>query len=238
MVNVVLLLSALQSTFAAYLPDGDFGYPLLAPRFDESVCKRDVAVWHLRPGDGETIEAARSNDAIPKRTTSLSCPRSQLLKTRELASADGNVFNAVCRRQINGKKPRAQVVKLDVPINGNVQSINTPGTSGRVEMHADSYWVQDPNNPELREEEMAFHIVNRRRCPIAIEFDPPLRLVSNRRNDPGNSVAHVELQATPEERWHQGAFQCEVSDVQRIAQLAIAVRLVIEAFSWCGGPSN
>lgn len=233
--NVVLLLSALQSTFAAYLPDGDFDHLLLAPRFDESECKRDVAVWHLRPGAEDIIKAARSNDDSTVRTALLSCPKSQPVTARDPDKQPGkNIFNRICQREITGQRPRAHVVDLTVPIDGNVQSINTPGQSGRVELHADTYSVQDPSDPERRTQEMSFYIVNRSQCPIGIEFSTELRYVSNRRNDPNNMVANRDIPATPRRNWFQGANNCEIDGIQLIAQTVIAVRLIIEAFGYCG----
>ncbi|CAK1363179.1 hypothetical protein CB0940_04710 [Cercospora beticola] len=233
-INMILLLSALQSTFAAYLDHQDSGYPLLAPRFDENACKRDVAVWHLN--SKHTNEAAESRDGSTLRTTLLSCLKPQLLSTRALAKNPGkNIFNKICQREITGRSQvRNHVVDVAVPINGNVQSINTPGDSGRVELHADTYTVVDPGDPELQREEMSFYIVNRSQCPIGIEFSTELRYVSNRRNDPNNMVANRDIPATPRRNWFQGANNCEIDGIQVVTNVAIAVRLIIEAFGYCG----
>lgn len=166
---------------------------------------------------------------VPATLTTTTCRTPSLVK-RQRQTLE-NVFNLICKREIDGKKlTKVRHVDVMVPVGGSAQSVATPG-DGRVELHADEYEHNFGNGDERRE--LSITVVNRSQCPLYIEWLTRLRLFPRRRGDPGNELAPRSLDATPRRNWVEGANACEIDDLEPSPHVALAVRLIITAFGYC-----
>lgn len=223
-----LLSSKLVKTYAIPLLENN-QYESLQPRADtilaECSVKTDTAVWYGNQ-EYEMMAAFSLEEAVP---ITSQCRESSLLKRQH--QLQGNKFNMTCKPEMQSKKTyKVTHVDVMVPVNGQIQSVATPG-GGKVEMQADNY--EDRDNSGRTTDLLRVTVRNRSQCPIRLEWLTHVRIFSNRRNDPDNMLAARSLDPTPLREWTTNPNGCELSNLERVAQVAIAVRLIITAFGYC-----
>lgn len=182
----------------------------------------EPTVWYLYPEvEGKVAFVSQEPDTGICRTPSFLTKRQRQLTQ--------NIFNKICKREITGKKVTRGITRdIQVPVDGAIQSVPMPG-GGRVEMQADSV-EHELENGETRNE-LAVTVRNRSQCPLRLEWLTNLRLFNVRRGDPGNNLAPRELDATPLRQWQDNPNGCEIGGLQPTDHVAIAVRLIITAFT-------
>lgn len=189
--------------------------------------KTDTAIWHTNP------DLKRDDLALEMPTTITTTCRNRSLSKR-LGPPNRNVFNAICKRELDGKKmTRVRSIDVRVPVNGDVRSVATPG-GGSVELFAeqDLEHVGPPGAPVLRDA-LRVTVINRSQCPIYIEWLTRLRIFSPRTGHPGDVLEARSLDPTPRRDWMSSANECEIGGLEPTSQVAIAVRLLVTAFGLC-----
>lgn len=231
----LLLLLFLGQTYGLYAREA-FPKDQATQQCSEAT-ETETLFWRTVP------DPAIKNDEAPDIpiTVTRSCKDSSLLHKRSLAKRQRqpkgkNVFNAICQRELTGRRPRQiRTTDLELLINDpRVTHVPTPD-GGEVVLWVDQerFFVDFPESLDMRHE-MDINIVNRSGCRVLIEWLTRLHIWPGHSTmGASTSLQNRELEPTQRQNWEtMEANECVISGLMPVFDAVnIGVRLIISAFT-------
>lgn len=171
-------------------------------------------------------------------TITRTCRKRSLVK-RQRQPKGKNVFNAICQRELTGRRLTRRTVDLEIRINDSHETRVPTPDGGEIIVFADQTW-QYYNVPEDldQREELNVMVVNDSRCRVLVEWLTRLRVwpdhgfAMGQEFTAGEQLEPRALEPTQPSEWSRAhPNQCDIVGLMPIHHaVSIAVRLIIEAF--------